>query len=317
MADLSCYSCATFDAFNQKTLSFSQAFFDAVTPELKTLLSYLFTLWIIYRLCEMLLGKPENPQNLIKVFIDFSIATALLQSFEYWGGVCFWIYNFGMDLGVRVLRITSEGQTAVQASSSGVAVLLTHVENSFAPVLDKLGVMMSDISWTSLKLAIAVVPVAVIYFLLLWRIFASLFNVFVQLFAVALLVPILCAFYALPPFQKASFTAIRILLTNSLQIILSCGTIGIILTYLNSLNMFQDNNVAVTVSTVGYMQMLFTGALLWGAYATIINTPAQILNVGNVMTGNDFISFLHHSAHSFGHRIKVLAKDTKSSLHQN
>lgn len=28
MADASCYSCAIFDAFNQKTLSFSQAFFD-------------------------------------------------------------------------------------------------------------------------------------------------------------------------------------------------------------------------------------------------------------------------------------------------
>lgn len=210
MAELSCYSCAIFDAFNQKTLSFSQAFFDAVTPELKTLLSYLFTFWIVYRLCEMMLGKPENPQNLIREFIDLSIATALLQSFQYWSGICFWIYNFGMDLGVRVLRITSEGQTAVQASSSGVAVLLTHVENSFAPVLDKLGVMMSDISWTSLKLAIAVVPVAVIYFLLLWRIFASLFNVFVQLFAVALLAPVLSAFYALPPVKSAMFAVLRL-----------------------------------------------------------------------------------------------------------
>lgn len=292
MAELSCYSCAIFDAFNQKTLSFSQAFFDAVTPELKTLLSYLFTLWIIYRLCEMLLGKPENPQNLIKEFIDLSIATALLQSFEYWGGVCFWIYNFGMDLGVRVLRITSEGQTVVQASSSGVAVLLTHVENSFAPVLDKLGVMMSDISWTSLKLAIAVVPVAVIYFLLLWRIFASLFNVFVQLFAVALLAPILCAFYALPPVKSAMLAALRLLLMNAAQIVLTCGTIGIVLAYLNSLSLFQDQNVAVEVGTVGYMQMLFTGALLWGAYATIINTPALIFNIGNSTASNAVLSFV-------------------------
>ena len=291
MAELSCYSCAIFDAFNQKTLSFSQAFFDAVTPELKTLLSYLFTLWIIYRLCEMLLGKPENPQNLIREFIDLSIATALLQSFEYWGGVCFWIYNFGMDLGVRVLRITSEGQTAVQASSSGVAVLLTHVENSFAPVLDKLGVMMSDISWTSLKLTIAVVPVAVIYFLLLWRIFASLFNVFVQLFAVALLAPVLSAFYALPPVKSAMFAALRLLLMNAAQIVLTCGTIGIVLAYLNSLSLFQDQNVAVEVGTVGYMQMLFTGALLWGAYATIINTPALIFNIGNTSNGNNVLSF--------------------------
>lgn len=291
MADASCYSCAIFDAFNQKTLSFSQAFFDAVTPELKMLLSYLFTLWIVYRLCEMLLGKPENPQNLIKEFIDFSIATALLQSFEYWGGVCFWIYNFGMDLGVRVLRITSEGQTAVQASSSGVAVLLTHVENSFAPVLDKLGVMMSDISWTSLKLAIAVVPVAVIYFLLLWRIFASLFNVFVQLFAVALLAPVLSAFYALPPVKSAMFAALRLLLMNAAQIVLTCGTIGIVLAYLNSLSLFQDQNVAVEVGTAGYMQMLFTGALLWGAYATIINTPALIFNIGNTSNGNNVLSF--------------------------
>lgn len=292
MADASCYSCAIFDAFNQKTLSFSQAFFDAVTPELKTLLSYLFTLWIIYRLCEMLLGKPENPQNLIREFIDLSIATALLQSFEYWGGVCFWIYNFGMDLGVRVLRITSEGQTAVQASSSGVAVLLTHVENSFAPVLDKLGVMMSDISWTSLKLAIAVVPVAVIYFLLLWRIFASLFNVFVQLFAVALLAPLLCAFYALPPVKSAMFAALRLLLMNAAQIVLTCGTIGIVLAYLNSLSLFQDQNVAVEVGTVGYMQMLFTGALLWGAYATIINTPALIFNIGNSTASNTVLNFI-------------------------
>ncbi len=292
MAELSCYSCAIFDAFNQKTLSFSQAFFDAVTPELKTLLSYLFMLWIIYRLCEMLLGKPENPQNLIKEFIDLSIATALLQSFEYWGGVCFWIYNFGMDLGVRVLRITSEGQTAVQASSSGVAVLLTHVENSFAPVLDKLGVMMSDISWTSLKLAIAVVPVAVIYFLLLWRIFASLFNVFVQLFAVALLAPVLSAFYALPPVKSAMFAALRLLLMNAVQIVLTCGTIGIVLAYLNSLSLFQDQNVAVEVGTVGYMQMLFTGALLWGAYATIINTPALIFNIGNSTASNAVLNFI-------------------------
>lgn len=292
MADLSCYSCAIFDAFNQKTLSFSQAFFDAVTPELKTLLSYLFTLWIVYRLCEMLLGKPENPQHLIKEFIDLSIATALLQSFEYWGGVCFWIYNFGMDLGVRVLRITSEGQTAVQASSSGVAVLLTHVENSFAPVLDKLGVMMSDISWTSLKLAIAVVPVAVIYFLLLWRIFASLFNVFVQLFAVALLAPVLSAFYALPPVKSAMFAALRLLLMNAAQIVLTCGTIGIVLAYLNSLSLFQDQNVAVEVGTVGYMQMLFTGALLWGAYATIINTPALIFNIGNSTASNTVLNFV-------------------------
>ena len=292
MADASCYSCAIFDAFNQKTLSFSQAFFDAVTPELKTLLSYLFTLWIVYRLCEMLLGKPENPQNLIKEFIDLSIATALLQSFEYWGGVCFWIYNFGMDLGVRVLRITSEGQTAVQASSSGVAVLLTHVENSFAPVLDKLGVMMSDISWTSLKLAIAVVPVAVIYFLLLWRIFASLFNVFVQLFAITLLVPVLCAFYALPPVKSAMFAALRLLLMNAAQIVLTCGTIGIVLAYLNSLSLFQDQNVAVEVGTVGYMQMLFTGALLWGAYATIINTPALIFNIGNSTASNAVLNFV-------------------------
>lgn len=292
MAELSCYSCAIFDAFNQKTLSFSQAFFDAVTPELKTLLSYLFTLWIVYRLCEMLLGKPENPQNLIKEFIDLSIATALLQSFEYWGGVCFWIYNFGMDLGVRVLRITSEGQTAVQASFSGVAVLLTHVENSFAPVLDKLGVMMSDISWTSLKLAIAVVPVAVIYFLLLWRIFASLFNVFVQLFAVALLAPVLSAFYALPPVKSAMFAALRLLLMNAAQIVLTCGTIGIVLAYLNSLSLFQDQNVAVEVGTVGYMQMLFTGALLWGAYATIINTPALIFNIGNSTASNTVLNFV-------------------------
>lgn len=292
MADASCYSCAIFDAFNQKTLSFSQAFFDAVTPELKMLLSYLFTLWIVYRLCEMLLGKPENPQNLIREFIDLSIATALLQSFEYWGGVCFWIYNFGMDLGVRVLRITSEGQTAVQASSSGVAVLLTHVENSFAPVLDKLGVMMSDISWTSLKLAIAVVPVAVIYFLLLWRIFASLFNVFVQLFAVALLAPFLCAFYALPPVKSAMFAALRLLLMNAAQIVLTCGTIGIVLAYLNSLSLFQDQNVAVEVGTVGYMQMLFTGALLWGAYATIINTPALIFNIGNSTASNAVLNFV-------------------------
>ena len=292
MAELSCYSCAIFDAFNQKTLSFSQAFFDAVTPELKTLLSYLFTLWIVYRLCEMLLGKPENPQNLIREFIDLSIATALLQSFEYWGGVCFWIYNFGMDLGVRVLRITLEGQTAVQASSSSVAVLLTHVENSFAPVLDKLGVMMSDISWTSLKLTIAVVPVAVIYFLLLWRIFASLFNVFVQLFAVALLAPVLSAFYALPPVKSAMFAALRLLLINAAQIVLTCGTIGIVLAYLNSLSLFQDQNVAVEVGTVGYMQMLFTGALLWGAYATIINTPALIFNIGNSTASNTVLNFV-------------------------
>ena len=292
MADASCYSCAIFDAFNQKTLSFSQAFFDAVTPELKTLLSYLFMLWVVYRLCEMLLGKPENPQNLIKEFIDLSIATALMQSFEYWGGVCFWIYNFGMDLGVRVLRITSEGQTAVQASSSGVAVLLTHVENSFAPVLDKLGVMMSDISWTSLKLAIAVVPVAVIYFLLLWRIFASLFNVFVQLFAITLLAPVLCAFYALPPVKSAMFAALRLLLMNAAQIVLTCGTIGIVLAYLNSLSLFQDQNVAVEVGTVGYMQMLFTGALLWGAYATIINTPALIFNIGNSTASNAVLNFV-------------------------
>lgn len=286
-----CYSCQIFDVFNQKTLSFCQAFFDAVTPELKSLLAYLFMLWIIYRLCESLIGREQNIQGLIKEFIDLSIATALLQSFQYWRGICFWIYNFGMELGIRILQITSEGQ-AVLKTTSGTETLLTCIETAFTPVLDKIGVMMSDVSWTNLKLAIAIIPVAVIYFLLLWKIFASLFNVFVQLFAITLLAPVLCAFYALPPFQKATYTAIRILLMNSLQIVLSCGTIGIILTYLNSLNLFQDNNVAVTVGTVGYMQMLFTGAFLWGAYSTIIGTPSQIFNVGGSSTSNDALEYV-------------------------
>ncbi len=286
-----CYSCQIFDVFNQKTLQFCQAFFEAVTPELKSLLAYLFMLWIVYRLCETLLGKEQHLKGLIKEFIDLSIATALLQSFQYWSGICFWIYNFGMELGIRILRITSEGQ-AVLKSSSGTEALLTYVESAFTPVLDKIGVMMSDISLTSLKLAVAVIPVAVIYFLLLWKIFASLFNVFVQLFAITLLAPVLCAFYAFEPFQRLSYTAIRILLTNSLQIVLSCGTIGIILTYLNSLNMFQDNNVAVTVGTVGYMQMLFTGALLWGAYGIIIGTPSQIFNVGSAKDTNPVLTFI-------------------------
>ena len=161
-----CYSCQIFDVFNQKTLSFCQAFFEAVTPELKSLLAYLFLLWIIYRLCESLIGREQNIQGLIKEFIDLSIATALLQSFQYWSGICFWIYNFGMELGIRILRITSEGQ-AVLKTTSGTEALLTYVESAFTPVLDKIGVMMSDVSWTSLKLAIAIIPVAVIYFLLL------------------------------------------------------------------------------------------------------------------------------------------------------
>ena len=215
-----------------------------------------------------------------------------------------------MELGIRILQITSEGQ-AVLKSSSGTEALLTYVESAFTPVLDKIGVMMSDVSWTSLKLAIAIIPVAVIYFLLLWRIFASLFNVFVQLFAITLLAPVLCAFYALPPFQRASYTAIRILLTNSLQIVLSCGTIGIILTYLNSLNLFQDNNVAVTVGTVGYMQMLFTGALLWGAYGIIIGTPSQILNVGNVNDANPVLTFIRRIPNRIVSMTKYAVSKTK------
>ena len=109
-----CYSCQIFDVFNQKTLSFCQAFFEAVTPELKSLLAYLFLLWIIYRLCESLIGREQNLQGLIKEFIDLSIATALLQSFQYWSGICFWIYNFGMELGIRILQITSEGQAVLK-----------------------------------------------------------------------------------------------------------------------------------------------------------------------------------------------------------
>lgn len=51
---------------------------------------------------------------------------------------------------------------------------------------------------------------------------------------------------------------------------------------------------AVTVGTVGYMQMLFTGALLWGAYGIIIGTPSQILNVGNVAPSNPVLNFIGH-----------------------
>ncbi len=73
---------------------------------------------------------------------------------------------------------------------------------------------------------------------------------------------------------------------------LSCGTIGIVLAYLNSLSMFTENDVSIGVGTVGYMQMLFTGALLWGAYGTIINTPSMLFNIGNVSSENDALSFI-------------------------
>ena len=92
--------------------------------------------------------------------------------------------------------------------------------------------------------------------------------------------------------KSAMFAALRLLLMNAAQIVLTCGTIGIVLAYLNSLSLFQDQNVAVEVGTVGYMQMLFTGALLWGAYATIINTPALIFNIGNSTASNAVLNFV-------------------------
>ena len=81
-----------------------------------------------------------------------------------------------------------------------------------------------------------------------------------------------------------------------------------VLTYLNSLNMFQDNNVAVTVGTVGYMQMLFTGALLWGAYGIIIGTPSQILNVGQTFSKNDTFSVIELSVQSIGRKVTNVRK---------
>lgn len=284
-----CYSCEIFSIFSSKTMDFCSSFFRTVTPEMKTLLAYLFMAWFCYRLCQMLLGQMDTMQNLMKEFVDLSIATALLQTFNYWKGICFWIYTLGMNLGVRIIQITSENR--IEANQSDINTLLQYVEDSFTPILSKIGVMVSDISWASFKISLGIIPIAVIYFLLLWKIFSSFFNIFVQLFAINLMAPVLCTFYALPVFKSAIWGTIRLLMTNALQIVLACGTIGIILTYLNSLTLFQENDVSISVGTVGYMQMLFTGSLLWGAYGTIMNTPNAIFNMGGVSSNNGAMTF--------------------------
>lgn len=285
-----CYSCQIFDLFNQKTQHFCAAFFEAVMPDLKSVLSYLVLIWFVWQLCQTMINKNGNLSEIFAQFIDLSISSVLLESFSWWKGLFFWFYDFGMELGTRIIRITSEGTAVIRASS--IETLLLYIENSFTPILDKIGVIISDISWTNLKICLATVPIAVIYFLLLWRIFASLFNVFVQMFAIALLSPVLCCLFVLPPMKGAFYSALKMALTGGMQIVLSCGTIGIVLTYLNSLNLFQDNNVAMTVGTVGYMQMLFTGALLWGAYGIIIGTPHSLFNVGTTATPNRVLSFI-------------------------
>lgn len=283
-----CYSCEIFSKFNDKTVSFCSEFYRMVSPELKSLLTYLFMAWMCFRLCQMLLGKMEYLNDFLKEFVDLAIGSALLQSFEYWQGFTFWIYNLGMDLGVRVLRITSNND--VYINKTDIDTLLFYIEDSFTPVLSKIGLMVSDISWSSFKISLGMIPVAVLYFLLLWRIFASLFNIFVQLFAINLLSPILITFYALPLFKNCIWGTIRILMANALRIVLACGTIGIILTYLNSLEMLQNEDINLSVGTVGYMQMLFTGALLWGAYGTIIETPSLIFNTGHSERSNALIN---------------------------
>ena len=234
--------------------------------------------------------KNESLWVLFAQFLDLTMASVLLESFSWWKGIFFWFYDFGMEMGVRIIRITSEGAVSIRAN--GIETLLLYIENSFTPILDKVGIMMSDVSWTNLKISVAMIPVAVIYFLLLWRIFASLFSVFVQMFAITLLSPVLCCLFLLPPMKSAFFAALKIALSGGMQIMLSCGTIGIVLAYLNSLSMFTENDVSIGVGTVGYMQMLFTGALLWGAYGTIINTPNMLFNIRNASSENDALSFI-------------------------
>lgn len=284
-----CYSCKIFDVFNQKTQSFCEAFFNAVTPDLKSTLAYLVLIWFVWQLCQMMMHKNESLWVLFAQFLDLTMASVLLESFSWWKGIFFWFYDFGMEMGVRIIRITSEGAVSIRAN--GIETLLLYIEISFTPILDKVGIMMSDVSWTNLKISLAMIPVAVIYFLLLWRIFASLFSVFVQMFAITLLSPVLCCLFLLPPMKSAFFAALKIALSGGMQIMLSCGTIGIVLAYLNSLSMFTENDVSIGVGTVGYMQMLFTGALLWGAYGTIINTPSMLFNIGNASSGNDAMGY--------------------------
>lgn len=285
-----CYSCKIFDVFNQKTQSFCEAFFNAVMPDLKSSLAYLVLIWFVWQLCQMMMNKNESLWTVFAQFIDLTVASVLVESFSWWKGIFFWFYDFGMEMGVRIIRITSEGTVVVR--SGGIETLLLHIENSFTPILDKVGIMVSDVSWTNLKIGLAMIPVAVIYFLLLWRIFASLFNVFVQMFAITLLSPVLCCLFLLPPMKSAFYAALKVALTGGMQIVLSCGTIGIILTYLNSLSLFSDDNVSIAIGTVGYMQLLFTGALLWGAYGTIINIPGMLFNVGSMSHGNDALKLI-------------------------
>lgn len=297
MVENVCYSCEIFSVFNAKTLRFCERFFDVIVPDVRMMLTSLVTLWIVWQLCMCLLTDGDEFKKMLVQFIDLSVASVLLSTFSYWNGVFFWLYDFGMYVGAKVISITSDG--TVPSNATNTDFLLFTIEQAFTPILERIGIMVSDISWSNLKISLSMIPVAVIYFLLLWRMFNSLFAIFVQMFALSLMAPFLCAFYALPPVKQSLFSAIRTALTNAFQIILACGTMGIILSYLSSLSMFEDKNVNVSVGTVGYMQLLFTGALLWGAYGVIIKTPYTIFNAGSVDAPNTALSYLSR----FGSRL--------------
>lgn len=287
-----CYSCGIFTTFYTESQNYSEKFFYVVAPTLRDkILVYLFVLWMVYRICQLMLNKSIDEKEFLAQFINFSIASAFLSTFEYWNGFFFWLYEVGLHMGIQLLKIGRSDGSVI--TGNNLDVFLMKIEDAFSQPFAKIGTYLSDISFTSLGKAVQIIPIAIVYVMLLYRMFSSLFLIFVQFFALSLCAPVLCTLYILPPFRSALFASIRIGLMSMLQLILVCAAIGIITIYLGKYE--TDKNLNLTVGATDYLETFLVGALLWGAYSAILGIPAQLFNMV-APSGNDFMSSIGRQA---------------------
>jgi len=236
-------------------------------------------LFLTYKSIRIMTG--EGGINYIALTTEIGwigFVVALLSFPEIWFGIVTFFLSIGPKLASTVLQgIGSD----VAPDGEGIAAYVSLVIGTFKDaLLDPLGAVLSDISlFSDLLLVIGILILCVIYIVYLYFLIKGVLVAYFWIYGVGLLGAIVIGFAGFSETRSIFWDALRIMLTNTIQLLI--GSVGLAVTLSMANKLFaqlrsDDIRGLTDVYSDSYLVTIFVGIMAIILYNVVVAIPGYL-----------------------------------------
>jgi len=254
-------------------------FWETTSPAVGQIIAGVLVLFLSYKAIRIMMGDTGIYYAGLTAEIGWIGFVAALLSFpQVWFGLVTFFLSIGPKLASAVVQGVGGG---IEPEGEGLAAYVTLIIDTFRDSLLKpLAAVLSDINlFSDLLLVLAILMLCVIYVLYIYFLIKGVLVAYFWIYGMALLGAIVIGFAAFNETRSIFWDALRIMLTNTMQLLLGSAGLAVTLSMANTLfeQIRGDDLRGLTdVYSESYLVTLFVGIMSIMLYNVVVAIPGYL-----------------------------------------